>query len=70
MAVVNRNYLDAQGIQVDKAAYLRQTQAGYSVSFLLIDQKAVAMISEGDAVKAGTADFIKTLKKWAIRQLC
>ena len=63
MAVVNRNYLDAQGIQVDKAAYLRQTQAGYSVSFLLIDQKAVAMISEGDAVKAGTADFIKTLKK-------
>ncbi|RRG17585.1 copper-translocating P-type ATPase [Weissella viridescens] len=63
MAVVNRNYLDAQGIQVDQAAYLDQTNAGYSVSFLLIDQKAVAMIAEGDAVKAGTADFIKTLKQ-------
>ncbi|WP_420825623.1 heavy metal translocating P-type ATPase [Weissella uvarum] len=63
VAVVNAKYLDEHEIRFDQTAYTAQAEAGYSVSFVLDDDNVLAMLAEGDAIKAGTAEFIQSLQQ-------
>lgn len=62
VAIVNKQHLVDHDLAFDATAYQAQAEQGYSVSFVLIEQQVVALIAQGDAIKAGTDAFIHELK--------
>ncbi|MDR0920885.1 MAG: copper-translocating P-type ATPase [Lactobacillales bacterium] len=63
VAFVSKNYLVDQKIPFDKEKFDELASSGVSVSYLVIDGKAVGLITQGDQIKEDAKAFIVELKK-------
>ncbi len=60
--IVNAAYLDKTGAAYDHDAYASLSGKGYSVSFLLLDERPAGLVALGDTVKPGAREAVRQLK--------
>jgi len=65
-SVVKGGYLDSHNIQYNDKAFNEQVEAGYTVSFVLEDNKVIGMISAGDSIKKDAPELIKQVRRMGI----
>lgn len=63
LLIVNASYLENNLIDYDKKDYNELSKQGYSISYLLIDNKCVGLVAQGDAIREDAKEFVKNLQK-------
>ena len=64
--IVTAAYLQKQQIEFDQAQYDQLAAQGNSISYLISEQKPLAILAVGDQIKPDAAKFISDLKAMAI----
>ncbi|MEG0364113.1 MAG: heavy metal translocating P-type ATPase [Erysipelotrichales bacterium] len=67
LKVVSLKYLDDKSIEYDKQLFKDLSSRGNSISFLVINDKSVGIVAQGDQIKPESITMIKELKKQGIR---
>ncbi len=63
ISIVNAAYLDNHGVPYPETPYHELSAEGYSLSFLVLTNKALGLIAQGDEIKPGANQLIENLKQ-------
>ncbi|KRN28425.1 copper-transporting P-type ATPase [Lactobacillus selangorensis] len=62
-AIVTANYLKQHHIKYDAEQFEQLASAGNSVSYLISDNEVIGLVAQGDQIKPGAQNLVKTLKQ-------
>lgn len=65
--ITSVSYLQKNNLPYDENLFMELSQQGYSMSYLIVDDKSVGLIAQGDEIKEDSMAMIKEMKAMGVK---
>ncbi len=65
--ITSISYLQNNKIDYDETLFMELSSKGYSISYLIVDNKSVGLIAQGDEIKEDSRAMIEAMKKMGVK---